>query len=186
MTHSMTDERFKHLDAMLLHYELSTVLYREADLLDRREYEIWLDMLTEDIRYFVPLRSNVKFGEWRKEDTLSGVETAWFDEGKDTLRKRVKQLMTGLHWAEEPVSRVSHLVTNIEVQKEESNQGSPDEVQIRCRFIVYRNRRNTETDFYVGKREDTLRRTIEGWKICRRTAYLDQNVLTAKNITAFF
>ena len=29
------------------------------------------------------------------------------------------------------------------------------EVWIKCRFIIYRNRVETETDFLVGKREDT-------------------------------
>ncbi len=30
----------------------------------------------------------------------------WFDEGKETLTQRVRQILTGVHWAEEPLSRV--------------------------------------------------------------------------------
>ena len=62
-------------------------------------------------------------------------------------------------------------------------------VQSRCRFIVYRNRTETETDFFVGKRNDVLRR-VEGrtqdFEIAGREIYLDQNVLLAKNLTIFF
>jgi 3-phenylpropionate/cinnamic acid dioxygenase small subunit len=44
----------------------------------------------------------------------------------------------------------------------------------------------TETDFFVGKREDMLRRVGGSWKIARRKIVLDQNVLLAKNLTIFF
>ena len=52
--------------------------------------------------------------------------------------------------------------------------------------MIYRNRVETETDFLVGKREDTLRKTGGGWKVAERKIILDQNVLLAKNLTFFF
>jgi 3-phenylpropionate/cinnamic acid dioxygenase small subunit len=51
---------------------------------------------------------------------------------------------------------------------------------------VYRNRLQDETDFFVGKREDVLRKVDGAWKIARRQILLDQNVLLAKNLTVFF
>jgi 3-phenylpropionate/cinnamic acid dioxygenase small subunit len=63
---------------------------------------------------------------------------------------------------------------------------SPSEVTVKSRFLVYRNRVETETDFLVGKREDLLRRVNGGWQIARRKIVLDQNVLLAKNLTVFF
>jgi 3-phenylpropionate/cinnamic acid dioxygenase small subunit len=62
----------------------------------------------------------------------------------------------------------------------------PREVTTKCRFLIYRNRVETETDLLVGKREDTLRRTGDGWLIARRKIILDQNVLLTKNLTFFF
>jgi 3-phenylpropionate/cinnamic acid dioxygenase small subunit len=62
---------------------------------------------------------------------------------------------------------------------------APSEVDVRCRFLVYRNRVETETDVLVGKREDVLRRVDGGWKIARRMVILDQSVLLAKNLTFF-
>jgi nitrite reductase/ring-hydroxylating ferredoxin subunit len=53
-------------------------------------------------------------------------------------------------------------------------------------FIVYRSRGETEQDFYVGARRDTLRNVDGTWKIARRTIILDQNVLLAKNVSIFF
>ena len=62
----------------------------------------------------------------------------------------------------------------------------PAELSVRCRFLVYRNRVETETDILVGKREDLLRRAGIGWQIARRKILLDQNVLLSKNLTFFF
>ena len=60
------------------------------------------------------------------------------------------------------------------------------ELEVRSRFLVYRNRVETETDFLVGRREDLLRRQGGDWRIARRKIVLDQNVLLAKNLTMFF
>ena len=103
------------IEQLLLKYELENVLYAEADLLDNRRYEEWLDILTDDIRYWMPLRRNYKFGQESQENSRELEDLAWFDENKTTLTLRVKQIMTGIHWAEEPPSRISHFVTNIRI-----------------------------------------------------------------------
>jgi 3-phenylpropionate/cinnamic acid dioxygenase small subunit len=169
------------LERMLLLNSVSDFLYREADLLDERRYTEWLDMLAEDYQYSVPLRMNVAYGETdAREQTRAGREICWFDEGKETMSLRVDQLNTGLHWAEEPVSRVSHLVTNIRLDAVEL-----PEVEVSCRFLVYRNRVADETDFLVGRRKDRLRQVGDSWQVVRRELLLDQSVLLAKNLSIF-
>jgi 3-phenylpropionate/cinnamic acid dioxygenase small subunit len=166
---------------LLLLAEVTDFLYREADLLDERRYEEWLRLLADDYEYSVPLRMNVRHDDIaEREQTRSGEEICWFDEGKSTTELRVAQLATGRHWAEEPVSRVSHLVTNVRLESSE-----PPEVDVSCRFVVYRNRVADESDFLVGRRKDRLRRTGDGWQVCRRTLLLDQSVLLAKNLSVF-
>ena len=170
------------LERLLLKSEIEEFLYTEAELLDDRKFDDWLDLVAEDIRYYMPIRRNVKFGEWERENTSDKTDISWFDEGKPTLAGRVRQLNTGLHWAEEPQSRVCHIVSNVHIVAVDG-----DEVRVNSRFVVYRNRLQDETDFFVGKREDILRRDAEtGWKIARRTILLDQNVLLSKNVTIFF
>jgi len=169
------------LERLLVKQEIEDFFYREADLLDERRYEEWLDLFTEDTHYWMPLRRNVPRDEPEREFTRPGVDANWFDEGKDTLTRRVKQILTGIHWAEEPPSRICHIVSNVQIVR-----ATLDEVEARSRFIVYRNRVQTETDFLVGKREDLLRRMDGGLKIARRKIVLDQNVLLAKNLTMFF
>ena len=179
----MTEDR---ITRALLKQEIEDFLYHEADLLDERHYDEWLALLAEDIRYWMPMRRNVKFGEGEREFTREATDIAWFDEGKDTLTRRVRQIQTGIHWAEEPVSRIAHLVSNVQVI--EANPAIEDvaEALVKCRFLIYRNRVQTETDILVGKREDLLRRVEGGWQITRRKILLDQNVLLSKNLTFFF
>ena len=171
------------LDRLLLKEDIEAFLYHEAELLDERRYEAWLDLFTEDAHYFMPMRRNVPHDEPAREFTRAGADVNWFDEGKDTLTRRVKQILTGIHWAEEPPSRICHMISNVQVAATDS---ASSEVVVKSRFLVYRNRVETETDFLVGKREDVLRRVDGGWKIARRKIVLDQNVLLAKNLTVFF
>ena len=170
----------------LLKNEIEEFLYEEAELLDERRYVEWLELFTGDVRYWMPMRRNVKFGELEREFTREGQDINWFDEGKDTLTRRVNQILTGVHWAEEPLSRICHMVSNVQVLQATPSVSEPLEVSVKCRFIIYRNRVETETDFLVGKREEVLRKVDGQWKIARRKVILDQNVLMAKNLTFFF
>jgi 3-phenylpropionate/cinnamic acid dioxygenase small subunit len=174
------------LDRLLLKHEIEEFLYREAEILDERRYLDWLDLLTDDVRYWMPMRRNVPRDEPDREFTRQGVDVNWFDEGKDTLTRRVNQILTGVHWAEEPPSRICHMVSNVDVVTETPAGRPPPEVAVKCRFLIYRNRVETETDLLVGKREDLLRSVGGAWKIARRKIVLDQSVLLAKNLTFFF
>jgi 3-phenylpropionate/cinnamic acid dioxygenase small subunit len=176
------DSMRETLERLLLEREIERFLYKEAELLDERRFSEWIDLVAEDIHYFMPVRRNVKFGEQHRENSDPENEISWFDEGKRTLTGRVRQIETGVHWSEEPFSRVRHIISNIEVVDVEG-----DEVKVRSRFLVYSNRLHDEVNIFVGKRDDVLRRDAEtGWKIAKRTILLDQNVLLAKAITTFF
>jgi 3-phenylpropionate/cinnamic acid dioxygenase small subunit len=179
-------DRDDRITLALLRQEIEDFLYREADLLDERHYDEWLALLAEDVRYWMPMRRNVKVDDLEREFTREGRDISWFDEGKETLTRRVRQIQTGIHWAEEPVSRISHLISNIQLVEVNPSVAEPSEVSVRCRFLVYRNRVETETDILVGKREDLLRRVGPDWQIARRKILLDQNVLLSKNLTFFF
>lgn len=186
MTLATTSVGGERLERMLLTQEITDFLHREAELLDERRYDDWLALLAEDIRYWMPMRRNVKFGEEAREFTRETHDVAWFDEGKDTLTRRVQQIQTGIHWAEEPASRISHLITNVQVRDAQPSFGAAQAVEVKSRFLIYRNRVETETDILVGKREDRLLRAGEDWRIARRKIVLDQSVLLSKNLTFFF
>ena len=173
--------------------EIEQFLYREARLLDDRRFHDWLLLFTDDIRYWMASRSNrypksskaisiLDPARYVEDDVTAEDELAILDEDKTTLAARVARLDTGMAWAEDPPSRTRHFLGNIEVEAGDSD----DEVTVYANFIVYRSRAELEEDFYVGARRDVLRRVGGEWKIARRRLVLDQNVLSAKNVSVFF
>ena len=174
------------MNAFEIKDEIENFLYREAELLDERRFTEWLDLLTDDLVYFMPIVRNVRFGDVARARTREGLDINWFDEDKWTLSKRVEQLNTGIHWAEEPASRVSHLVTNVQVVDVAPSLDDPRAATVKSRFLIYQNRLERETSLFVGKRLDALRREGGVWKLARREITLDQSVLQAKNLSVFF
>jgi 3-phenylpropionate/cinnamic acid dioxygenase small subunit len=173
--------------------EVEQFLYREARLLDDRRLHEWLELLTDDIHYWMAGRTNrypkiskaiaiLDPERYVEDDTIGEDELAILDEDKQSLSARVARLDTGMAWAEDPPSRTRHLITNIEVEPGDTAQ----EIRVYSNFVVYRSRAETEQDFYIGARRDMLRREGGGWKIASRKITLDQNVLLAKNVSIFF
>jgi 3-phenylpropionate/cinnamic acid dioxygenase small subunit len=170
-----------------LKQEIEEFLYQEADLLDGRKFREWLDLLADDLVYFMPIRRNVKFGEQEaRENTRQGEGISWFDEDKWTLTKRVEQILTGVHYAEEPLSRVTHMVSNVRLLDIEPSIENPSEVTVGSRFLVFQSRVEYENYTFIGRRTDILRRSGDSWLIARRELILEQNVLLAKNLSILF
>ena len=169
------------LEKLLLRYRIEQFYNFEAELLDTRQFLEWLDLLSENIRYFMPVATNKEFGTWDEEYSRAGEDLNWFDEGKFELEQRVRQILTGVHWCEEPISRTSHIITNLLVSEVDDGSWST-----KCRFLIYRNRNETETDFFIGKRSDKLIVVQDSFKIAERKIFLDQSVLQAKNLSLFF
>jgi 3-phenylpropionate/cinnamic acid dioxygenase small subunit len=173
--------------------EVEQFLYREARLLDERRFHEWLALFTDDVHYWMGARANryprsskaisiLSPNRYVEDDHTQPDELSILDETKETLAGRVARLETGMAWAEDPPSRTRHVISNIEVIAGEAAA----ELTAYSNFIVYRSRAESEQDFYVGGRQDLLRRVDGGLKIARRKLTLDQNVLSAKNVSIFF
>jgi 3-phenylpropionate/cinnamic acid dioxygenase small subunit len=167
------------LESLLLQWQVEQFLYREAELLDGRRFDEWLDLFTDDAHYWMPLRYNRDRGENAPEESAAD-EMSLFDDDKEFLAVRIRRLKTGRAWAEDPPSRTRHLVTNVRVES------AGTELNVCSNFLVYRNRLEGEVDLYAGMREDLLLRLGDGLKIARRKIILDQNVLLSKNLSIFF
>jgi 3-phenylpropionate/cinnamic acid dioxygenase small subunit len=173
--------------------EIEQFFYREARLLDERRFREWLELFADDVHYWMPMRSNryprsskaisiLDMSSEPDRDVTREDELALLDETKATLERRIARLETGMAWAEDPPSRTRHLITNVEI---ETGSG-PSDLKAFSNFVVYRTRAETEREFYIGSRQDVLRRTSGAWKIAGRRIVLDETVLSVKNISIFF
>ena len=164
-----------------LRQQIEDFLYLEAELLDDRKLREWLELLTDDVRYWMPVRHNTydRPGEVTDELSKPG-EAFYFDDDKQSLRIRVERAYAKNAWAEMPPSRTRHMISNIRIKNDDGN-----EIAVHSNFLCYRTRMETDQDMFVGERKDMLRRVGASFKIARRTIILDQAVLAAKNISVF-
>lgn len=170
------------VDLRVLTWEAERFLYREADLLDTRRYEDWLATLHEEIVYFMPMQRNTRHNELQRESTREGVDISWFEEGKWTLSKRIEQIRTGVHFAEEPVSRTTHHVSNVYVT---AVADACAEISVSSRVFVRQNRNQHESMMLSARRNDVLQKVGGDWQLRRREIVLTENVLTVKMLTTF-
>lgn len=170
------------------HFEVEQFYYLEAELLDDGRFADWLDLLADDLTYWMPTRTN----RLRRQQALSIAapgEAAYYDETKESLTWRIRRFDSGMAWAEDPPSRTRHLVTNVVVHHVDPDEHigfGPEDLLVRSAFLLYRNRLQHEQNIFAGQRTDLLRRTGDALRVARRTILLDQNVLQAKNISTFF
>ena len=106
---------------------------------------------------------------------------AYFDDDKKMLTNRVKKLLSGYSWSEDPPSRTRHLIANIRI-----DQDREETLAVSSSFHIYRGRFDDEEDNFFGKRVDVLRRAEDSFLIESREIYLDQTVILARNMSLFF
>lgn len=165
---------------MLLQYETEQFYYDEACILDERRYADWIELFTDDIHYWMPIRRTRTANELDKEFTAPGT-MAYFDDDKAMLETRVAKLETGYAWAEDPPSRTRHNINNVRIVQVEG-----DELTVECNFHLYRTRLNSEEDTWIGLRRDVLRRVDGALKIANRKIFLDQTIILSRNLSNFF
>jgi dibenzofuran dioxygenase subunit beta len=162
-----------------LRQEIETFLYEEARLLDSWRLHDWLELFTEDARYWMPSRENLPADKTPVED--EELAFGYYDEDKTALLLRVRRLDTGLAHVEEPRSITRHMISNVLVREAER----PDQVLADSNFIVFQLRHGQHETLWVGRREDVLRRVGDQWKIASRKVLLDQLVVP-RTVSIFF
>lgn len=150
------------------HWEIEQFLTREAEFLDDRRFDEWLELLHEDIDYKVPVRVSQ---EGRGSDFL---DTYHMFENYDTISDRITRRAGEYAWSERPPSRTRHFVTNVRIEPGDSE----DEYDVKSNVLLYVSKGDSGNyDTISAEREDVILDTDDGWKIRERTAYLDVTTL---------
>ena len=143
--------------------QIEDFLYDEAELLDSWDLTAWLELFDENGSYYVP-STDTPNTDYR--DTLFLIA-----DDMSRLRSRVSQLLSGTTWAENPLSRTRHLISNVKVQSVED-----EVINVTANFVVYR-MRSQNIDPYIGRYYYRLVRWDGSLKILERKAVLDLEVL---------
>lgn len=167
-------ERIRHGDTP--YHEVVDFLHDEAALLDDRRHEEWLGMLTDDIRYHVPVRLTTAHTLATSTSSM-----AHFDEDLYSLRKRVERFRTEHAWAEDPPSRTRRFVTNLRCWR-----ASDGDLVAESSLLLFRSRGDVQDhDLLSGRRRDGIRRVDGQLLLARREVWLDESVLRTQNLAVF-
>lgn len=157
-------------------------LFAEAQLLDEHRYAEWITLFTEDVHYWAPTRMTRTYRE-RSQEIGGADDSAFIDDSFEYLEGRVRRLVSGVSWSEEPPSRTRRLITNVRVSPRVDG-----ELEVTSNFYIYRSRLERHQDWFVGERTDLLRPAdIEStgypFRVARRKIVLEQTTLLAPSIS---
>jgi len=171
---------------------LERFYHYEARLLDSRQYQQWLTLLSEDLNYIVPSRVNVQIdNRARGSEGMISVERELEDAGAmgTPLREenlfhialRVERAYKINAWSEQPPARTRRIVGNIELMEQ-----AGDRHHVLSNFHLYYSRPGSATVTYCGQRRDVLVSVPDGFRLARREVILDYAELEFPTVGLFF
>lgn len=187
----MTSEYLRHGVTRDFIADVEQFYYREARLLDDRKFQQWLALLTEDIRYTVPVRHSPTLDVSEREtevflstenDISQGLAPPHRDENFLTLSIRVMRSFKANSWTDNPPARTRRFISNVEVQPHDE----PDSFQVYSNLMLSYSRHRNDNYLYTAQRDDMLRLVDGNFRIARRTVIIDWNVVTAPSLGLFF
>ncbi|CAH0991995.1 Biphenyl dioxygenase subunit beta [Sinobacterium norvegicum] len=171
--------------------EVEQFYYREARMLDERQYRQWLALVTEDVIYRMPNRHipQVDPKQRGNEEYLSverelshGTEPPLRDENYFILSVRVMRAFKQNSWTDNPPARTRRFVSNVEVLATEQ----VDCLRCYSNIMINYSRHQQDNYLFSAQRRDTLRRVDGELKIAARDVIIDWNVITAPTLGIFF
>ncbi len=134
------------LDPPALDAGVAAFLYREARLADESRYDEWLALWTDDAHYWVPSGT----GDYDRDRRIS-----FINDNRNRLTTRIRQLQTGVRYAQTPPSPMRRVVSNIELLSV-----TGDEVEVGSNFVLYELslQATNELRIWAGRSTHLLRR----------------------------
>ncbi len=126
-------------------------LYRQADLLDSKRWQEFIELFAEDGVYWMPPEPS--------HTTWEGMP-AIFAEDKDLMTVRMKRVLHPDAWSQRPQWGTNHVVSNVVIEKEAPS----GDVVVRSRFHMIELRRD-DVRHFAGSYVHHLRRTKHGYRI---------------------
>ena len=131
-------------------HEVEQFLYRQADLLDRKRWQDYIDLFAADGIYWMP--PDESYQTWDGQPAI-------FAEDKNLMTVRMNRVLHPDAWSQRPLWGTNHVVSNVIVEK-----STPGEVRVRSRFHMLELRRD-DVRHFAGSYSHVLKRTKKGYAI---------------------
>ena len=172
---------------------LERFYFREARLLDNRQYQQWLTLVTEDIQYRLPARVNVQVDN-RERGTEQMISVERELEGADSmgcpireenyihLMLRVERAFKINSWSENPPARTRRIVGNVELMHRSGERHT-----VLSNFHLYYSRPGSASFLYSGQRRDVLlAANTDDFRLQQREVILDYADIDLPTLGLFF
>jgi 3-phenylpropionate/cinnamic acid dioxygenase small subunit len=131
-------------------HEVEQFLYRQAELLDGKRWQEWIDLFDRDGVYWMPPDPSHK--------TWEGMP-AIFAEDRNLMTVRMKRVLHPDAWSQRPLWGTNHVVSNVQIIKT-----GKDQLQVRSRFHMMELRRD-DVRHFAGSYTHDLKKTKDGFRI---------------------
>ncbi|HET9735098.1 MAG TPA: aromatic-ring-hydroxylating dioxygenase subunit beta [Burkholderiales bacterium] len=126
-------------------------LYQQAELLDAKRWQAWIDLFTPDGVYWMPADPAHK--HW---DGMPAI----FAEDKNLMQVRMGRVQHPDAWSQRPLWGTNHLVANVVIDKVAKN----GDVTARSRFHMMELRRD-DVRHFAGQYTHHLKKAKGGYRI---------------------
>ena len=127
-------------------------LYRQAEILDGRDWDAWMALFTEDGRYWMPAS---------EEQTTGDGQPSIFYEDRNIMEIRLRRVSDDRAWSQQPANRTSHVVSNVIIESVDAASG---DLVVRSKFYVAEYRMD-EMRYFAGRYRHDLAVVGSGYRI---------------------
>ena len=157
--------------------DVERFLHYEAQLLDSYNLRTWLQLITPDIDYRMPIRTTVDNFDL---DKAFGGHAFHMIEDYGSLCAKMDRLLSGSAWSEKPPSRVRRHISNIRVAPVDGAS-----VDVRSNLLFFW-ARDQQPFTLSGERRDLLRLIDGRLYLARRLVLLDHDSIPIPNLSVVF
>ena len=154
---------------MLDHHGVAQFLYREARLMDSHAYAEWLSLWACSAHYWIPCNA---------DDVDVSRHVSLVNEDRVGLEDRIRRLQSGAHYAQDPPSRLSRVVSNVELD----TGSAPAELVVHSTFNLSAHRKG-RMDVVAGRVTHRLVLEDGEVRIAEKKVILVDNDDTIMNLT---
>ena len=139
------------MSKLQLQHDVEQFLYRQAGLLDTKQWQAWIDLFTPDGIYWMP--PDVSYKTWDGQPAI-------FAEDKNLMNVRMGRVLHPDAWSQRPLWGTNHVVSNVTIDKVAKN----GDLTVRSRFHMMELRRDNLRHF-GGTYRHTLVKKGDGFRI---------------------
>jgi benzoate/toluate 1,2-dioxygenase beta subunit len=143
-----------------LRADVQAFLFLEARLADESRYEEWFELFDDEVHYWVPAGA---------ADYDPTTRVSYINDNRSRLETRVRQLCTGVRYAQTPPSPMRRVLSNVEFLADDGAT-----IEVAANFVLHElsAQASNELRVWAGRATYDLRRSEDGFRIRRKVVEL--------------